>query len=280
MEARSPLAVLDLRKASYGSIGSDADTDLVDALISGETAAVLARRLLKDVWSYDGPARRRVTTDGLTDAAAMSVKGDLLLARPGPGSTENIWSRAPDGSLRKVTNGQYDTAPDFSPDGSSWLYVDYARSSIMMCATATNECRVLRHDALLPTWPRFSPDGLKVAYVRLGAVAQLIAFSVTDGKEWPLGGTHWQCIPVWSSTNKVWAFEGSAAGYAWVEKEVETGLRTGRRVQVTEDQSAVNDELECWPKGVDATSPFFRKLRVETEETTSILRLPRRVLAD
>jgi len=103
---------------------------------------------------------------------------------------------------------------------------------------------------------------------------------VTDGKEWPLGGTHWQCIPVWSSSNKVWAFEGSAAGYAWVEKEVETGLRTGRRVQVTEDQSAVNDELECWPKGVDATSPFFRKLRVETEETTSILRLPRRVLAD
>ena len=95
-----------------------------------------------------------------------------------------------------------------------------------------------------------------------------------------MGGTHWQCPPVWSSPNNVWAFEGSAGGYAWVEKEIETGLRTGRRVQVSDHQSAVNDQLDCWPKNVDATSPFFQKLRVETEETSSILRLPSNKLLD
>jgi hypothetical protein len=75
-------------------------------------------------------------------------------------------------------------------------------------------------------------------------------------------------------------FEGSAGGFAWVEKEVATGLRTGRRVQVVNDQSAVNDEIDCWPKDVGTTSPFFRKLRVETDETSSVLRLPAPALTD
>ena len=150
----------------------------------------------------------------------------------------------------------------------------------MICETASGRCRVLRHDEILPTWPRFSPDGAKVAYVRQGAVSQLVAFSVSDGKEWTLGGTHWQCPPVWSSPNRVWAFEGAAGGYAWVEKEVETGLRTGNRVPVTVDQSAVDDHLECWPANVASTSPFFPRLRVETEEASSILRLSRAKLTD
>ena len=95
-----------------------------------------------------------------------------------------------------------------------------------------------------------------------------------------MGGTHWQCPPVWSSANNVWTFEGSARGYAWVEKVIETGLRTGRRVPMTAKQSAVSDDLECWPQGGDLTSPFFRKLRVETEENSSILRLPPGKLGD
>jgi len=150
----------------------------------------------------------------------------------------------------------------------------------MICVTGTYECRVLKHDEMLPVDPHFSPDGSKVAYVRLGAVSQLMAFSVSDGREWPIGGTHWQCPPVWSSPKAVWTFEGSAGGYAWVEKDVETGLRTGRRVQVGDNQSALNSELECWPKDVDATSPFFRKLRVEAEETALLLRFGARDLTE
>src|SRR4029079_16295638 len=185
-----------------------------------------------------------LTTDGENDAAAISPNGDLLLARSGGGgTTENIWLRGGDGTVRKVTNGQFDTAPDFSPDGSAWIYSDYPSRSIMICAAKGTACRVLRRDEILPAWPRFSPDASKVAYVRFGAAAsQLVVFSIADGKERLLGSTHWQCPPVCASPNNVSTFEGSAGGYAWVEKDVETALRTGRRVQVTDNQNAVNDQ--------------------------------------
>jgi Tol biopolymer transport system component len=241
----------------------------------------LAQRRSKDVWLYDGSGRRRLTTDGENDDAAMSTTGELLLARPGPGSTENIWSQAPGGALRKVSHGQHDTCPDFSPDGRTWIYVDYEDRSILICATGTDQCRVLRRDEVLPVAPRFSPDGSKIAYVRMGAVSQLIAFSVSDGKEWPMGNVHWQCPPVWSSADKVWAFEGSAAGYAWVEKEVATGLRTGRRVQVASNQNGSNnEELDCWPKNVEKGSPFLSRPRVETDETSAVLGLASNEVGD
>jgi len=280
LERRSPLATLDWRKGSYRNIGRYGDMDLVDAVATGSSAAVLGRRRTRDAWLYDRSGKRRLTTDGNNDAAAISATGELLLAKSGEGSSETIWSRTSDGTLRKMTNGPQDTTPEFSPDGSSWLYADYTSRSIMVCTTGTNNCRILRRDEMLPTAPRFSPDGAKVAYIRLGAVSQAMVFAVSGGKEWPMGGTHWQCPPVWASATKVWIFEGSAGGFGWVEKEVETGLRTGRRIQVKDDQSAVNDELECLPKDIDVTSPFFRKVRVETAETSSVLRLPARELAD
>src|SRR5262249_53552419 len=161
------------------------------------------RRRSRDVWLYEGSGKRRLTTDGDNDAAAISRTGLLLLARPGPESTEDIWSRTSAGAFQRMTNGRFDSTPDFSPDVDSWVYVDYVGSSIMICTTATNQCRVLRRDEILPSWPRFSPDGSKIAYVRNGTVSQLMVFSVSDGKEWPMGGTHWQCPPVWSSPNKV-----------------------------------------------------------------------------
>jgi hypothetical protein len=108
----------------------------------------------------------------------------------------------------------------------------------------------------------------------------MMVFSVADGKEWPIGATHWQCPPVWSSADNVWTLEESPRGFVWVEKEVETALRTGRRIQVTEGQGAISDEPECWPKVVEETSPLFRRLRVETEETSSILRLQAAKLSD
>jgi Protein kinase domain/WD40-like Beta Propeller Repeat len=280
IEPRAPLAALDWRRGSYRYIGRYGDMDLVDALVSGQAAAVLGRRRSKDVWLYDRSGKRPITTDGNNDAAAISATGELLVAKSGAGSTETIWSRTAEGAFRKVTNGPQDTSPDFSPDGTSWIYVDYARRSIMMCTTGTDDCRVLRRDEMLPTEPHFSPDGLKVAYVTMGAAPRLMAFAVSGEKEWPMGGAHWQCPPVWSSATKIWMFEGSSGAFAWVEKDLETGLRTGRRVPVKDDQSAVGDELECWPKDVDVTSPFFRNVRVETAETSSVLRLSAHAIAD
>jgi serine/threonine protein kinase len=280
MEAQSPLAAFDWRAGRFHNMGRYSDVDLLDVLVSGERAALLGRHKITDVWLHDAAGKRRLTKDGDIATAAISPKNELLLAKPGSGTALNLWWRDPDGMPSKVTNGQFDTAPDFSPDGKSWLYVDYAQKSILVCQSATRRCRVLRRDEMLPSWPRFSPDGSRVAYVRQGAVARLIVLALSDGKEWPMGDTHWQCPPVWSSPDKIWGFEGSAGRYAWIERDVETRLRTGRRFEVRESQSAVNDDLDCWPEHVEVTSPFFRRLRVETEETSSILRLPRSGLVD
>jgi hypothetical protein len=279
---RSPLAALDWRTPSYRHIGFYSDAELADALVSGQHGAVLARRQASDVWLYEGSSRRRLTTDGNNDGAAISPRGDLLLAKAGADATEHIWSLAPNGTLRRLTNGSIDTSPDFSPDGSSWTYVDYAHRSVMVCTTGAEQCRVLRRDDMIPLAPRFSPDGSKIAYLRLGTdtASHLLALSVADGKEWPMGVADWQCPPVWSSATTVWALEAEAGGYGWVEKEVETGLRTGHRVPIAGERRAVDDQLECWPRDVAATSPFFRKLRVETEETGSVLRLAARELTD
>jgi hypothetical protein len=280
VEPRSPLASFDWRTAKYRKLGTFADMDIVDVLSGGEKSILLGRHRATDVWLYDGSAKRLLTSDEGISAAAISMSGDLLLARRGLGVTMNIWSQDRAGAKRKLTSGQFDTAPDFSPDGSSWVYADYSRKSIVICTTATNECRILRRDEMLPAWPRFSPDGSKVAYVRQSAAPRMMAISISDGKERALGNTHWQCPPVWSSPREVWGFEGTAGHYFWVERDIETAARTGRRVEVNDKQDAVNDDIECWPRGVPAGSPFFRKLRLETEETTSILRLPTGNLVD
>jgi serine/threonine-protein kinase len=276
----SPLASFDWRTGNYRKLGTYADIDIVDVLIGGEKAMLLGRRRATDVWLYDGSAKRRLTSDGANTAAAISTTGDLLLARHGSGVMMNIWSQDRAGVRRQLTNGQLDTAPDFSPDGTSWVYADYPRKSIVICKTATDQCRILRRDDMLPAWPRFSQDGSKVAYVRQSTVPRMMAISISDGKEWALGNTHWQCPPVWSSAREVWGFEGTAGHYVWVERDVETGLRTGRRVEVKATQDAVNDDIECWPRDVTADSPFFRKIRLETEEATSVLRLPAGNLVD
>jgi hypothetical protein len=281
LEASSPLTALDWRKGTLRNVGRYGEMDLVDALVAGPTVAVLARRRSKDVWLHEPSGKRRLTTDGLNDGAALSVSGELLLARPGPDSTEDIWLREPGGALRKVTNGQHDTNPEFSPDGRTWIYVDYDRRSIMTCTSGADACHVLRHDETLPVAPRFSPDGSKVAYVRLGAVSQLMAFSVSTGKEWRLGRVYWQCPPVWASSDRIWVFEeSSSGGYAWVEKELETDLRTGRRLSIAQSSSGPDEDFDCWPKDVDAASPFFSRPRVETRETSSLLGLPSSQLGD
>ena len=83
-EPNAPLAALDWRKGSYRNIGRHAEMALVDAVVTGQTAAVLGRQRLTDVWLYDASGRRPLTTDGNNDAAAISPTGELLVAKSGP----------------------------------------------------------------------------------------------------------------------------------------------------------------------------------------------------
>ena len=100
----------------------------------------------------------------------------------------------------------------------------------MICTAGADQCRVLRRDEMLPAWPRFSPDGSKMAYVKLrNDTPRLMAFSVS-GRTRNGNGRHALAVSArLVVVEDRLGFEGSAGRYAWVEKEVETGLRTGRR---------------------------------------------------
>src|SRR5206468_12165224 len=150
---------------------------LVAARFSGGRELVLARRIASDAWMVDGTRRVRLTSDGQTYSVARSSLGDLLLARNGGDGKSNVWWQGRDGVAKRLTEGEADAAPDFSPDNQSWVYSDYARKSIMLCSLGKATCRLLRHDELIPTWPRFSPDGEKLAYLTQVGSTQLTVIS-------------------------------------------------------------------------------------------------------
>jgi hypothetical protein len=155
--------------------------------------------------------------------------------------------------------------------------VDYARKSIILCSVGTGACRVLLHDESLPGSPQFAPDGKRVAYFTQMNAPKLKIVSLDNGDVRNLGDTYNQCPPVWSSPESVWSFEGTAGHYFWSERNVKAGTKTGGRLEVTspEDRAklAGSEGVQCWPDTVAPSSPFFQRLRVETEEVSRLLSL-------
>ena len=202
----------------------------------------------------------------------MSPTGSLLLSKRGDDGRVSIWSRGLDGTTKKLTAGRADVGPDFSKDGRSWVYADYAQKSIMLCSTVAGTCRVLRRDEQLPTWPRFSPDGGQVAYLTQIDVPRLIIVSAEDGRVEQSWDAYWQCPPIWSSSTTLWNFETVAQHYYWFERDTLSGKKTGNRLEVANDNVGF-EEVKCWPTNVSRDSPFFQPVRIETKEITKLLRL-------
>jgi hypothetical protein len=274
----STLAALDWRAGKLARLGRYAGFDVVrvfPALI--DSTAVLARRRAKDVWLHDGGRSRRLTKDGRTFSAAMYPNGELLLGRRGQDGGVSIWRQDRDGTLAQITRGPLDLRPDVSANGSHWTYVDGARQLLMLCAgRSASSCSVLRRDETLPTWPRFSPDGRKIAYVTVAGAQRVTVISLADGVVRQIGAAFAQCPPIWSSPTHLWTFEGSARHYFWIERDIESGNATGRRIDMGESVNDANqdpDERRCWPPDDNETAASFPKIRIETEEMSNLLRL-------
>jgi hypothetical protein len=237
---------------------------------------LLGRHRSNDAWLYGSNGRRRLTSDGENFSAAMSAAGDLLLSKQGGDGGMSIWWQSHDGATREMSPGPFDVEPQFSPDGRSWLYVDYMRQSVILCSFKTESCRVLRRDESLPSWPQFAPDGKNIAYLTQMNVPKLVVVSLEDGKVKELGDAYYQCPPVWSSPTKIWSLRGAARRIFWSERDVTTGARTGRQLEVGGDEINTGrtsaDEVQCWPPNAHPGSPFFMPLRVETEESSRLLR--------
>ncbi len=267
----STLTSLDWRNGQLRHVGHYPGLEITDAKIVAGTTIVLARRRLKDAWLIAGAERKRLTTEGQVFSAAISNSGELLLGKQAADGALAIWYHRLDGSVQRVTNGPNDVRPDFSPDGRQWTYVDYSRKSVMLCADMHGGCKVLRYDEMLPTWPTFSPDGRKIAYVTQMGTPRLMTMSLQDGRTEQIGPMHTQCPPVWSSPRSIWSLEGAGKEYRWVERNTENAAATGRTILLDSDGD-INDG-RCWPKVSDSRSPFFRRVQVETEETSTLLSL-------
>jgi serine/threonine protein kinase len=274
----STLAALDWRAGTLTHLGRYDNFDIVDVAPAMEkSTAILTRRRAKDAWLRERGRSRKLTHDGQTFSAAIYPDGDLLLGKRGQDGAISVWRQGHDGTLAQITTGPLDLRPDVSADGRRWVYVDGARQLLMICAgRSATSCSVLRKDEALPTWPRFSPDGSKLAYVTVAGAQQVNVLSLANGSVKQLGAAFAQCPPIWSSPTRLWTFEGSAKHYVWIERDVESGAATNRRIDLGESVNDANqdpDERHCWPPDDVAEAALFPKIRIETEEISNLLRL-------
>jgi dipeptidyl aminopeptidase/acylaminoacyl peptidase len=270
--SKSTLATFDWRAGSARELGLYPDLDLVDFARAGPSEILLGRHLSRDLWLYDGFTRRELTTDGETTSGAISRNGDLLLGKRDGDGSYRIWRSTRDGSLKALTSGPLDSTPDFSPDAKSWIYADYAAKRIVLCPWNDGKCEPVREDDQLPTWPRFSPDGQKIAYVTQVSPSRNMILDLKSRRVSQLGSSHPECPPVWSSATTVWSFEGSPHHYSWCERDVTTGTKTGRQIAMAESLVSLSEDA-CWPDEAAPDSPLFRRLRVESKEESRLLRL-------
>jgi serine/threonine protein kinase len=267
--AMSTLTVLDWPRGTAKHVGTYPGFDLIDAGASSLGTTLLARRVLSDVWLHEGGQKRRLTSDGQNFSAAVSIDGDLLLGRLTSSGQYTIWlKRKGEGAAREMTRGPLDVEPEFSPDGTTWAYVDYENKRIVACPTAGGACSPLVSDELLPGRPRFSSDGKRLAYVTQMGSPRLFTVSVVDRIVRPVGTVRRECPPVWSSSETIWSYEGTSGEEFWTERNVLSGARTGRRVEVDRSSTAL-----CLPKDVRADSELKPRLRVEQEELSRLLLL-------
>lgn len=267
--AVSTLGALDWGESSLNNIGRYPGFDVVRAHLSNRYGAqgdpLLARHVSSDLWYDDGVRHEQLSTDGRTYSGDRSPSGDLLLSRWNDDGTLNIWRLGAAGQTRQLSHGQTDVEPRFSPDGHHWLYADYKRKGLMLCSFDTGECKVLVEDEL-PSYPMFSPDGKNIAYIVQTGSPKLKVVSVPDGSERASWDAHAQCPPAWTSPSRVWTLETSGGRYAWSERDITTGDKTGN--QSFEEKAAPSFENEC---PVPFQSRFLRHLRVERHEISRLV---------
>jgi serine/threonine-protein kinase len=268
----SRVARVDWRRGTATELGFVRDKDLTGVEFPRAGVVVLARTESSDAWLYDGPQRRRLTSDGQVFSASRSLTGDLLLGKRGKDGNYSVWWQPADGPSKQVTKGGRDVMPQFSSDGGAWTYVDYARRTIMLCKTG-GSCSPVTRDDLLPGWPRLSPDGRNIAYLTQLDTPRLAVAPVDGGATRMLSAAQLGCPPTWSSNSRVWVYEGVRGHRAWVERDINTGEKTGQTF-AARGNSHETGEPTCWSVETGPDRPSLGKVRVEKDETSELLLLP------
>jgi hypothetical protein len=271
----STLAALDWRHGVVRNVGEYSGFDIVSPHLTHgidpqeRHLVLLARRGSSDVWRYEGQDRQRLSTSGDVYSAARSSRGQLLLSKWADSGDVDIWRQDVDGTLKQLTFGTRDVEPSFADDDQTWAYADYARKCIMVCADSSGRCRVLRQDEFLPSAPRFSPGGERLAYLTQVGASKLVIVSTKDGTVEATWDAHSECPPVWSSATTVWSLEAASGRYYWSERHAVTGAKTGKRFDLPGGQLGLG-EIRCSPSTIPIDSPLFQHERIERAEVSRL----------
>jgi serine/threonine protein kinase len=267
-ESERSVAMLNTNSGLLTRLGRLPGMDITRVSAAPGQLGFVARRLSSDVWSYTGPGRTRLTNDGDVMSAAISRSGDLLLERRAADGALRIWLRRAQVPERQLSQGRKDVAPAFSPDGSSWVYADYEKSTIRVCGETTG-CRVLFSDPGLPTLPTYSPGGNRLAVLTQLGRPQIKILG-TDGSTIVTWDAMPVCAAVWSSDQTIWSVENVRGSYYWAEHNATTGEGSGRRVAFANPNPEDSAVFDCRAKGAGADSVFFRPIEVEIDEASEV----------
>jgi eukaryotic-like serine/threonine-protein kinase len=124
-------------------------------------AVFFSRRAGNDV-AVEPPRLRTLTYSGRDSAPAASPDGRLIAYVSSRDGNRRIWlKQLGDGTEAAVTSGPDDSAPRFSPDGSSLLFT--RAGALYRVAVVGGEPRKLIDNAYDGDW---SPDGEQLAFIR------------------------------------------------------------------------------------------------------------------
>jgi serine/threonine protein kinase len=228
---------------------------------------LLSRVRSSDVWLFDPLAPpRQLTTDGRDYAASWSPSGDVLVGRQLQDGRMVIIRYDHNGAQKQLTNGPTDSLPHFGADGTTWLYADYGRQTIVRCEAST--CVDIQRGEGL-SWPMLSPDDRFVSFVSEAGTPHLHIVDKEGRGKRDLGPTAIECAPVWTSATTLWAFSGAGTKRQWNEIDVSTGLKTGRSKLSTNFDP---DTQTCGLEAETPDSPFYQRARVLFRESWELRR--------
>ena len=274
-EGNALLATIDWRASMARYHASLTDWDLRSALSDGHgTTFLLSRRLLDDVWEYASPTAqpRRLTSDGGNDNVARSASGRLLIQSRRHSDGYVIMLFEPGSTVPALTTpGPHDVTPVFSERGDDWFYVRSDRQTIVHC-DAGSSCAEIHADPQGPIWPVPSPNSQRVAYLTWLNTPRLKLLSLSNGAVRDLGAALVDCAPVWTDDDHIWVLQASERRPEWIEIDLRTSRRSGRRQQAGAEAA---DHRDCSMK--ENISPTrYPQVRVIASESSEIraLRTP------
>ena len=263
------LATIDWRNSMARYRASVSDWDLRGELSDGHGATfLLSRRLLDDVWEYAarGAPPRRLTSDGNNDKVARSATGRLLIQSRRQSDGYVIMLFEPGASTPTLTTpGPRDAAPAFSAHGDDWFYIRTDRHAIVHC-DARNSCSEIHSDTQGPIWPVPSPDSQHIAYLTWLNTPRLKVLSLSNGAVRDLGAAIFDCAPVWTDDNHIWVLQSSERRPEWIEIDLKTNRRSGRRQQAGTETA---DYRDC-AMNEDLSPARYPQVRVVASESSEI----------